>query len=97
MSHAGRVGIAAIIEMALLNCTAVVAVHSILSAASKWIPYEFGRVKTHAPLSRDAIGYFHPAVWNALAAEYFELAMKTFGEHSGGASTQTNESLSVTH
>ena len=75
--------IAAIIEIALLNCRSVIAVHSAQSAASKWIPYEFGRVKTHVPICRDAAGYFHPAVWNTVPAEYFELAVKTFGEGIG--------------
>jgi hypothetical protein len=88
--------IAAIIEIALLNCRSVIAVHSTLSATSKWIPYEFGRVKTHVPVSRDAAGYFHPAVWNTVAAEYFELAMKTFGEHSAPPSKPTNAWLPVT-
>ena len=50
--------------------------HSTLSATSKWIPYEFGRAKTHASVSRDAAGCFHPAVWNTVAAEDFELAIK---------------------
>lgn len=88
--------IAAIIEIALLNCRSVIAVHSTLSATSKWIPYEFGRVKTHMPVSRDAAGYFHPTVWNTVAAEYFELAMKAFGEHSSPPSTPNNAWLPVT-
>jgi hypothetical protein len=88
--------IAAIIEMGLLNCAHVIAVHSVLSAGSKWIPYEFGRVKVHLPFSRDAAGYFHPMVWNSVAAEYFELAIKTFGEHSGPPNTPKNAWLPVT-
>lgn len=89
--------IGAIIEMALLNCRSVIAVHSNVSATSKWIPYEFGRVKTHVPVSRDAAGYFEPAVRNAVAAEYFELAMKTFGEQPVSPSTPKPPWLPVTH
>lgn len=72
--------IAAHIEMALLNCTSVMAVHSRFSGTSKWIPYEFGRVKAHVPLSRDAAGYYDPIARTAKPGEYFELAVKTYGE-----------------
>ena len=37
--------IAAIIEMALLNCTHVIAVMTGATAGSQWVPYEYGRVK----------------------------------------------------
>jgi hypothetical protein len=76
--------IAGIIEMALLNCRYVIAVHTTNSACSKWIPYEFGRVKEHVPISNDAAGWYHPAVHALPSSEYFDLAAKTYGE-SGGA------------
>jgi hypothetical protein len=40
------IAIANMIEMALLNCTHVVALMTPRSAGSAWIPYEFGRVKS---------------------------------------------------
>jgi hypothetical protein len=79
--------IAGIIEMGLLNCTSVIAVHSTNSPASKWIPYELGRAKLHVPLTDDAAGWFHPDVQGAVAADYFELARKTYGE--GAAPNET--------
>ncbi len=72
--------VAGLIEMALLNCTCVAAVHTLGSRASAWIPYEFGRVKLHRPVSWQACGWFHPAVQAGGTAEYFELGVKTFGE-----------------
>ena len=45
---------ALIIEMALLNSTAVVALITDASYGSNWIPYEFGRVKTGGPFAREA-------------------------------------------
>jgi len=45
---------AAIIEMALLNCTHVLAVMTANTAGSKWVPYEYGRVKKPPPLSCEA-------------------------------------------
>jgi hypothetical protein len=38
--------IAILVEMALLNCTHVLAVVTRHTAKSKWVPYEFGRVKS---------------------------------------------------
>ncbi|MEX3846242.1 hypothetical protein [Paraburkholderia sp. BR10882] len=45
---------AAIIEMALLNCTHVLAVMTNNTAGSQWVPYEYGRVKEPPPLSCEA-------------------------------------------
>jgi|SRR5665213_592028 len=42
---------AAIIEMALLNCTHVLAVMTGNTAGSQWVAYEYGRVKAPPPLS----------------------------------------------
>ena len=72
--------IAGIIEMALLNCKYVIAVHTAQTAGSKWIPDEFGRVKEHLLVSDDAAGWYHPAVQAAAVPEYFELGRKTYGE-----------------
>ncbi len=60
--------IAGIIEMALLNCTHVIAAHTPARIASskwipsQWIPYEFGRAKSRAVFSTRAAGWFHPCV-----------------------------------
>jgi len=44
-SRQKAVAIANIIELALLNCTDVVAIITNHSSTSQWIPYEYGRVK----------------------------------------------------
>jgi hypothetical protein len=72
--------IAGIIEMALLNCRYIVAAHTANSIVSKWIPYEFARVKDHIPFADDAAGWFEPAVQGGVTEDYFELARKTYGE-----------------
>ena len=48
---------AAIIEMALLNCTHVMAVMTINTAGSQWVPYEYGRVKTSLPVAFEAAAW----------------------------------------
>ena len=45
---------AAVIEMALLNCTHVLAVMTQNTVGSQWVPYEYGRVKEPPPLSCEA-------------------------------------------
>jgi hypothetical protein len=45
---------AAIIEMALLNCTHVVAVMTKGTRGSQWVPYEYGRVKQRHPCAANA-------------------------------------------
>jgi len=65
--------IAAIIEMALLNCTHVIAMHTPPPAPppgqppapwipSQWIPYEIGRAKGRTVFSGQMSGWFHGAV-----------------------------------
>jgi hypothetical protein len=49
---------AAIVEMALLNCTACIAVMTRNAAGSAWIPYEYGRMKASAVLAP------HVACWH---------------------------------
>jgi hypothetical protein len=41
--------IAAIIEMALINCTHVIAVLTRNTNGSQWVPYEYGRIKDDPP------------------------------------------------
>jgi hypothetical protein len=45
---------AAIIEMALLNCTHVLAVMTDKTKGSQWVPYEYGRTKDATPISIQA-------------------------------------------
>jgi hypothetical protein len=61
------VAIAAIIEMALLNCTHVIAMHTPPPSGtswrpSQWIPYELARAKGRSVYSTQAAGWFHPQV-----------------------------------
>jgi hypothetical protein len=66
--------LAAIIEIALLNCTHVIAAHTPNSAGSKWIPYELGRAKSRAVYSHQAAGWFHSQTSPAAYGEYVQLA-----------------------
>src|SRR5271165_4687046 len=59
--------VAAIIEMALRNCTHVIAAHTppppnTSWRPSQWIPYELARAKAGSVISRQAAGWFHPQV-----------------------------------
>jgi len=49
--------LAAMIEMALLNCTHVIAVMTLQTAGSQWVPYEYGRMKDTSLLNK------HTACW----------------------------------
>jgi hypothetical protein len=75
--------IAAIIEIALLNATHVIALHTSNSGGSKWLPYELGRAKTHVVFSPQAAGWFQPGQTAANCGDYVQLAlMLTAGEKS---------------
>lgn len=54
--------IAAIIEMALLNCTHVLAVITQNTRGSQWVPYEYGRVKDPQPVTLQAACWLSNAV-----------------------------------
>ena len=67
--------VAGIIEMALLNCTHVIATHTPNSLGSKWIPYELARAKGRQVISNQAAGWFHPQIQQpASQGEYVVLA-----------------------
>lgn len=51
---------AAIIEMALINCTHVVALMTQRTAGSQWVPYEYGRVDRGGKACNPAVAYVHP-------------------------------------
>jgi TIR domain len=58
--HLNPIQTAAVIEMALLNCTHVIALITPRSEKSRWIPYEYGRVKEPLPYSLNAASWLHP-------------------------------------
>lgn len=66
------VALASIIEIALLNSTHVIAIVTEASAASRWIPYEYGRVKDPQILSQAVAAYMVPGKKGSLA-EYMHL------------------------
>jgi hypothetical protein len=69
------VAMAAVIEMALLNCTHVIALRTLQSKGSAWIPYEFGRVKAKTFRSDQAGSWVDPAVPGMDIEEYFHLGI----------------------
>jgi hypothetical protein len=71
--------IAAIIEMALLNCSHLIAVHTINSLASKWVPYELGRVRNRHIQSANAGGWFHPNLLPRQCGDYVHLCRMAQG------------------
>jgi hypothetical protein len=68
--------LASIIEMALLNCTHVIALITPQSDSSRWIPYEYGRVKEPSAYSLKAACWLHPKRTTKLP-EYLELGVIT--------------------
>jgi hypothetical protein len=54
LDHENGILTAAIIEMALLNCTHLLAVMTNNTAGSQWVPYEYGRVKEPPPLALES-------------------------------------------
>ena len=74
---AGAILLAAIIEIALLNSTHVIALHTVNSAGSAWIPYELGRAKARKIFSSQAAGWFVQPILPSGCAEYIHLAQQT--------------------
>lgn len=72
--------IAAIIEIALLNSTHVIALHTANSLASRWVPYEFGRAKARGLKSLQAAGWFASSQLPATHGDYVQLAVLTHDE-----------------
>lgn len=65
-----RTLVASIIEVALLNCTHVVAVLSDQTRGSLWLPYEYGRVKERTVHSRRAAMWLDRTVPASDVPEY---------------------------
>jgi hypothetical protein len=76
-SPAKDILIAAIIEIALLNVSHVIALHTRHSAGSKWIPYELGRAKARLVYSDQAAGWFDRHTPVVACGEYVYLARQT--------------------
>jgi hypothetical protein len=75
-SYQKAVLMAAIIEMALLNSTHVVAVMTSNVLGTMWMPYEYGRIKDSALVSVIASGWFDSS-WQPLnTPEYFHLGQQ---------------------
>lgn len=79
-SPAQEILIAAIIEIGLLNSTHVMAVHTATSDKSKWIPYEFGRVRQRRVFAGRSCGWFDTSGATPVAGEYTYLAARTKSE-----------------
>lgn len=69
--------IAAIIEMALLNSTHVVAVMTPNTKGSQWVPYEYGRVKEPAPVTLQAACWVAGSLIASTLPEYLYLGVIT--------------------
>ncbi|HUQ10762.1 MAG TPA: toll/interleukin-1 receptor domain-containing protein [Steroidobacteraceae bacterium] len=74
--------VALTIEIALLNCTQVIAVMTPNTPGSAWVPYEYGRVKDPVPDSPQAACWLAPGV--KLFPEYLYLGarLRTEGDIS---------------
>jgi len=66
--------LAALIEMALINCTHVLAVMTPDTAGSQWVPYEYGRIKDDPPAHLAASCWRHPHLPVSDLPEYIRLA-----------------------
>lgn len=64
---------AAIIEMALINCTHVIALITEKSRPSRWIPYEYGRAKNSPTIVGDTACWVSPKIDRKDIAEYMLL------------------------
>ncbi len=72
--------IALIVEMALLNSTHVIALHTTHSLASRWVPYELARAKARRLKSLQAAGWFEPGQTPKTCGDYVRLAVRAHNE-----------------
>jgi len=73
-NYLAPLAIAGIIEVALLNCTHLIATVTYNTAGSFWVPYEFGRVKDRLVSSRQASSWIDPSTNTPFAVgEYLHL------------------------
>jgi hypothetical protein len=74
---------AGVIEMTLLNCSHVIALVTPESRRSRWIPYEYGRVKEPTPYALNSACWLHPTQRSDVA-EYLYLGVLTQAEKDVG-------------
>lgn len=67
--------IAAIIEMALLNCSHGITVQTTNAQKSRWVPYEFGRTKQRWLTSTQVASWFDNGMYAATTADYLKLGV----------------------
>jgi len=67
--------IAAIIELALLNCTHGITVQTTNAQQSRWIPYEFGRAKRRWLVSTQVASWFDNGIYAVSKADYLKLGV----------------------
>ena len=72
--------LAAIIEMALLNCTHVIAVMTLRTAGSQWVPYEYGRMKDTTALKSHSLLVGHHSLPQTDLPEYVHSRRTREGE-----------------
>lgn len=71
--------IAAIIEIALLNSSHLIATQTKLSLGSKWVPYELGRARDRHLFAQNTGGWFHPDVQPSAFGDYVHLCLQARG------------------
>lgn len=72
--------IAAIIEMALLNCSHGITVQTANAQRSRWVPYEFGRAKHRMLISTQVASWFDNGIYASTTAEYLKLGVCALSE-----------------
>ena len=77
-TRADALAVALIIEMALLNCTHVIALITPNTRGTYWVPYEYGRVKDSSPHSLRAACWIDQHVTDE--PEYLDLGVKTHSD-----------------
>jgi hypothetical protein len=74
--------IAAIIEIALLSSSHIIAVHTLNGLQSKWVPYELGRAKSRSIVSSQSGGWFKAGLAPGQFGSYVELCRVARGGES---------------
>jgi hypothetical protein len=72
--------IAAVVEMALLNATHVMAVMTANTKGSQWVPYEYGRVRDSQPITLQAACWIDRGLLTSGMPEYLYLGPITRSE-----------------
>lgn len=72
--------IAAIIEMALLNCSHGITIQTANAQGSRWVPYEFGRAKRRWLRSTQVASWFDNGIYATTTADYLKLGICALSE-----------------